>query len=133
MKKFVYVLLFCVSFVTAQEKNSAEAVVQKQVEAYNEGNLDAFLETYSNDVKVYNFPKNYQSLNGKEKVKEVFGNLFKKYPNLHRHIQDRIVTGDTILDHEKITFSTDEPIQKFVTMYIVENEKIKIIHFLKRN
>lgn len=133
MKKLVYVLLFCVSFVTAQEENSAEAVVQKQVEACNAHNLDALLETYSDAVKMYNFPKSHQLLNGKEKVKEVFGNLFEKYPNLHRHLEDRIITGDTILDHEKITFNTDEPIQKFVTMYIVANKKIKIVHFLKRN
>ena len=32
MKNIVYIFLFCVSFVNAQEKISAEAVVQKQVE-----------------------------------------------------------------------------------------------------
>ena len=77
MKNIVYIFLFCVSFVNAQEKISAEAVVQKQVEAYNAQNLEAFLENFSDDIEIYDFP-NKLIRKGKENYRKAFANFFNK-------------------------------------------------------
>ncbi len=131
MKKLIVLLLLSVSFATAQEKSEAETIVQKQVESYNARDLDSFLTSFSEDVIFYNSQReiNFQ---GKEQVREKFGNLFKNYPDLHCHIENRIVSGNTVIDHEKVTFSKDDPNREFIIMYKISEGKITEVHSLKR-
>lgn len=131
MKKIVIILLCCASFVSAQQQTPEEKIVQKQLEAYNARNLEAFLETYSEDVIFYNFP-NIVRIEGKDKIREVFASLFKNNPDLHCTVEDRIVAGDTVIDHEKILFHKGDQIRESVVMYKVHNNKITAVYFLKR-
>jgi predicted amidohydrolase YtcJ len=39
-------------------KNTAEQLVQQQLNAYNAHDLDAFLEPYADNVELYDFPAN---------------------------------------------------------------------------
>ena len=108
-------------------KDSPEAVVQRQLNAYNARNIQAFMETYSDDVELYNFPT---ALIGKgmESIKK-YESFFKNTPNLYCEIEKRIVIGNKVIDHEKVragdkTFSA-------VAVYEVENGKIKKVTFIR--
>ncbi|WP_420574820.1 nuclear transport factor 2 family protein [Kordia sp.] len=131
MKKLIILFLCTVSLATAQQKTAAAEVVQKQVEAYNARNIEAFIATYSDDVVFYGFPKEVR-FKGIAQVREIFGIFFKNSPDLHCDIEDRIASGDTVIDHEKVRFQKDDPIQEFVVMYKVTDGKIQEVYFLKR-
>jgi hypothetical protein len=55
------------------------ALVQRQLNAYNAGNIDAFLEPYSDDVEIFDFP-NKPTLKGKEAMRKQYAELFAKFP-----------------------------------------------------
>jgi len=133
MKKLITLLCvtFAVTTTIAQERNEADILVQKQIDAYNAKNLDTFLDTFSKDVVFYNFPKevNFQGI---AQVRETFGNLFKNNPDLYCTIEDRIVSGNTVIYHEKVQFKKGQPVLSFVVMYTVTNNKIAEVYFLKR-
>ncbi|EDP97650.1 nuclear transport factor 2 family protein [Kordia algicida OT-1] len=131
MKKLIILLFLTVSVATAQQQNEAAKVIQKQVEAYNARDIDAFLANYSDDFIFYDFNKEVR-FKGIEQMREVFGNLFQNNPDLQCTIANRIASGNTVVDHEKVRFKKGTPIREFVIMYIVEDEKIKEAYFLKR-
>ena len=81
---------------------SPEDVVQRQVNAYNARDLDAFLATYQTDVRIYTFPDTLQ-MEGHAAMREVYGRMFAELPDLHAYIPRRIVTGNHVVDEEIVT------------------------------
>lgn len=94
---------------TTTPKSSAVDVVQRQLEAYNAQDLDAFVRTYADDVVVTAGGK--VIVQGKDALRERYGGLFKKYPNNRARIAERKTEGDNVvLDHEIVTGrSPDKP------------------------
>jgi hypothetical protein len=121
---------------SSKEKNApavpaisdAEKLVQEQVEAYNRHDLEAFLKTYSAEVKLYTFPDKELS-SGVEQMRETYGNLFKKNPELKVKIAGRIVQGDTIIDQEELS-GIPNPFTA-VAIYRVKDGKIATVWFLR--
>lgn len=79
--------------------DAVEAVVQRQVEAYNAGDLDAFCAAYSEDVAVLD-------ADGAEVVRGV-GGLREMYQRvfLEGHsseVVNRLVVGSWVVDHEVV-------------------------------
>ena len=94
---------------TTNARSAAVDVVQRQVEAYNAQDLDAFVRTYADDVVVTAGGK--VIMQGKDALRERYGGLFKKYPNNRARIAHRKTEGDNVvLDHEIVTGrSPDKP------------------------
>ncbi|WP_420602180.1 nuclear transport factor 2 family protein [Flagellimonas sp.] len=111
-----------------RELNDAESIVQEQLDAYNSKDIDAFMATYSEDVKLYNFP-NELSIQGQHKMKERYSSFFEKTPDLHCEIKNRIVIGNKVIDEEFITANGAS--FSAVAIYEVENGKITKVTFLK--
>ncbi len=109
--------------------SNAVAVVQKQVDAYNARDINAFADTYADSAKFYNFPDKYLG-EGKEFIRKGYTNLFAHDSKLHCDITKRIVQGTTIIDQENITIS-DKSHFEAVAIYQVENGKIVKVFFLR--
>ncbi|WP_299211821.1 nuclear transport factor 2 family protein [uncultured Aquimarina sp.] len=107
---------------------SPEHVVQKQLNAYNTRNIESFLATYSDRVKVYNYP-NELTYEGKEKMKSIYTPFFDSTPDLHCEIKSRIVYGNKVIDEELVLINGREI--KAVAIYEVENGKISKVTFLQ--
>ncbi|SIS63969.1 hypothetical protein SAMN05421766_10374 [Zobellia uliginosa] len=109
-------------------EQSPEAIVQNQLDAYNDRNLKAFLNTYSEDIQIFNFP-NEPNLVGKDALKERYKAFFESTPDLHCKIKNRIIIGNKIIDKEKVTANG----KTFwaVAIYEVENGKIAKLTFLR--
>jgi hypothetical protein len=105
-----------------------ENVVQEQVEAYNRHDLEAFLKTYSPEIKLYAFPDKELS-SGLEAMRESYGKLFKRDPDLKVKIAKRIVQGDCVIDHEEVS-GGGRPFT-VATIYRVKDGKITAIWFLR--
>lgn len=108
-------------------KESPEAIVQRQVNAYNARNIDAFLDTYAEDVELYNFP-NELIYKGKDEMKKIYEPLFTATPNLYCEIVNRMVVGNRIIDQEKVR--AGKQTGKATAVYEIQNGKIKRVTFL---
>jgi hypothetical protein len=57
---------------------SIEKVVQKQIEYYNNQDIEGFESTYADDITVYTFPDNTITLSGKQALEECTLNRLRK-------------------------------------------------------
>lgn len=109
-------------------EQSPEVIVQNQLDAYNARDLDAFLNTYSKEIKVFNFP-NGLVFEGKENMRAHYGNFFESTPDLNCDIKKRIVIGNKVIDEEYITMNGTN--FSAVAIYEVENGKIAKVTFIR--
>ncbi len=109
-------------------KELPEAIVQRQLNAYNARNIDAFMNTYADDVELYTFPNKLLS-KGKEAMRKNYEGMFKNVPNLYCQIVNRIANGAVIIDKEKVRFGKD--FLEAVAIYEVADGKIKKVTFIQ--
>lgn len=86
--------------MTTPSTNPA-AVVQRQLDAYNAKDIDALLSIYADEAELYEFPATLLA-KGSAALRERFAIRFQE-PNLRADLLHRIVAGDTVIDHERIT------------------------------
>jgi hypothetical protein len=114
--------------LAAPKVSAAEKVVQEQLEAYNRHDIDAFLKTYSAEIKLFEFPDKEIS-SGLEAMRKTYGRLFEREPDRKARIAKRIVQGDFVIDHEEVSGGGRE--FKAVAIYRVKDDKIVTVWFLK--
>jgi len=105
-----------------------EILAQQQLNAYNARDLEAFLAPYSDSVKLYNFP-NQLMMQGKEAMRKQYGEMFKRLPELHCRLVNRMVQGNTVIDQESVTGMGDKPVTA-IAIYQVEKGKIVKVTFI---
>ncbi|MBB6108138.1 Imidazolonepropionase [Mucilaginibacter lappiensis] len=110
-------------------KETPLALVQRQLNAYNQRSIDAFLEPYAEDVELYTFPDKLVS-KGKDDMRKHYAAFFERVPSLHCEILDRIVKGNAIVDHESISVGPNKKVDA-VAIYHIENNKIKKVYFIQ--
>lgn len=110
-------------------KITPESLAQQQLNAYNARNIDAFLEPYSDSVKIYRSSSDKPIMNGKDDMRKAYADLFDKHPNLHCQLVNRMVKDNIIIDQESITGFKDKPI-KGIAVYTISNNKIQKVQFL---
>lgn len=130
--RFFCLLLLCASCLIkaqAQSSQTPEQLAQKQLDAYNARNIDAFLEPYSDSVEIYMFPGKLMS-KGKEAMRKEYGSMFQQVPNLHCTLVNRIVEGNTVIDHESVSGFGPQPL-KAVAIYTIQKGKISKVYFIQ--
>lgn len=105
---------------------SAEMVVQRQVNAYNARNINAFLNTYADDIELYD-PSDKLMSKGKDAMRKTYEPMFQEVTNLHCQIVNRIKLNNTIIDHERVRFG--KQFIEAVAMYEVKAGKIVRVRF----
>ncbi|RSD25576.1 nuclear transport factor 2 family protein [Mesobacillus subterraneus] len=108
----------------------AEMLAQKQLDAYNDQDLEVFLSAYSEDVLILEFPTNKIVTNGIEEMRSRYENLFRKHPNNHAELLGRMVHGNKVVDHELVTGREDSEPKKALAIYEIEGDKISKVWFL---
>jgi len=107
-----------------------EAVVQKQLDAYNAHNLDALMATYAEDAQQFEHPAKLLA-SGAAQIRERFAARFQE-PNLHAALVKRIVAGNVVIDHEHVTRTFPEGTGKIelVAIYEIQDGKIARAWFI---
>lgn len=77
------------------------SVVQRQLEAYNDRDVDALMAIYAADAQLFEHPDKLLA-QGTAALRERFAMRFRE-PNLHATLLHRIVAGSLVLDHERVT------------------------------
>ena len=109
---------------------SPETVVQRQVEAYNARDIDAFLSFYAEDVTIYRLPEGEISWASREAMRARYAKRFEENPELNCVITNRTVHGNWVVDHELVTGVKDRPRIRAVATYEVRNGLIQNVWFL---
>jgi len=91
-----------------------EAIVQRQLDAYNARDLDAFVACYADDVEVYRMPSAQPALRGLAALTEFYATERFTLPALHADLVNRIVLGDKVIDHERVHGVRDAPFEAAV-------------------
>jgi hypothetical protein len=103
---------------------SPAELIQRQVEAYNAHNLEAFAATYSEDIQMFRLPKTEPAIRNKVELVEFYGANRFTAPLLHAEILNRMILGNKVIDHERITGLPDSPFE-CVVIYEIENDLIQ--------
>lgn len=106
-----------------------EEIVQKQLEFYNNHDLDGFISTYHEEIKIYNLIDNSIILEGKESLREKYSERFQVL-KVHAEIQNRMVIGNKVIDHEHVTTINTDNVVKAVAIYELEDDLIKRVWFV---
>lgn len=110
--------------------SSPDLVVQRQLDAYNAKDLDAWLATYAADARQYEHPGKLLA-SGHAEIRARAGPRFGE-PNLHAKLLSRAVMGNVVIDHESVTrtFPEGPGTVEIVCIYIVEGGRIQVASFI---
>ncbi|MEO2051203.1 MAG: nuclear transport factor 2 family protein [Allomuricauda sp.] len=109
-------------------EDSPAKIVQQQLDAYNARDIDAFMDTYAENIQLFNFP-NQLIAQGKGPMEAQYKGFFDSTPDLHCEIKNRIVIGNKVIDEEYVTVNGSKI--SAVAIYEVENGKIVKVTFLR--
>lgn len=106
-----------------------ERLVQKQLDYYNENNLEAFVSTYHEDIEIINLEDNTLILKGIEALTEKYRERFQ-VQKVKAKLLNRIVIGDKVIDHEAVSGIKKDELVYAVATYKVEDDLIRKVWFL---
>lgn len=114
------------------DKYASVSPVQTQLDGYNTGDIDLFLSAYADSVKIYSFP-NELTMEGKTAMRETYGSMFERMPDLHCRLINRTVMGNRILDLESVIWEKGKAPSEVIAIYLVEDGLITEVRFLRSN
>ena len=107
-----------------------ETVVQKQLEAYNAHDLNALIDCYADDARLFEHPSILLA-SGTSQIRERFALRFQE-PNLRARLINRIAMGNFVVDHEQVTrtFPEGTGTVELIATYEVLDDRIVNAWFL---
>lgn len=96
-----------------------EACVQRQLDACNAKDLQRFVAQYADDCKLYRPPSPEPFLSGRAALAAFYAAQRFNVPTLHAALIGRLVVGNKVIDHERVTGLGDEPIEAALVFEVV--------------
>jgi len=122
MKHLIFALFSSIIFTSFSQ--SPRAVVQQQLDAYNAGDIESFMDVFSAEIELWTLGDSIPSVSGFKNVLKVYANLFEESPNLHSEVLNRTILGNKVIDYEKITGRNNGAVLFLIMIYEVQNGKI---------
>jgi hypothetical protein len=109
--------------------SNSESVVQRQLDAYNAKDLEAWLSTYAADAEQYEL-HGPRLARGHNEMRTRMQQRFSE-PDLHAELLSRVVMGNVVVDHERITrnFPEGKGTIEMLCVYEVANNVIQRASF----
>ena len=130
VKTILSIALFFFSLWAFGQELTPAQLVQQQLDGYNQGDIDLFLEPYADTVKMYNHPDKLLG-RGKDRMRIMYGNMFSSRPELNCTLMNRMVLGNIVIDQEYVRFSKDQPPTEVIAMYKIAGGKIAEVYFIR--
>jgi hypothetical protein len=102
-------------------------VIDEQVAAYNDHDLDRFLACYAEDVVVRD-GHGATLMAGLEALRAQYGQWFSQHPDLHVEVRGRLQAGSWIVDEEHVQLGGSE--MDGVACYHVADGRIDVVVLL---
>ena len=109
--------------------DAPESVIQRQLDAYNAHDLEAWLATYAPDAVQYQHPAQVLA-QGHSQMRARMVERFAE-PDLHARLIHRMVMGQVVVDHEEITrnFPEGRGRVQMICVYEVRDGRIQAASF----
>lgn len=106
------------------------APVQRQLEAYNARDLERFLAEYSDDVQIFRPPQVEPTITGKDALGAHYAANRFSLPGLHAELVNRMVLGNKVIDHERISGVRTAPFEA-AAVYEIADGLIRRVWFFQ--
>ena len=80
-----------------------EGFAQRQLDAYNDRDLERFVREYTEDVQVFRLPDTKPALVGRAALAAHYRDNRFNLPDLHAELVNRMVFGNKVIDQEIVT------------------------------
>lgn len=109
---------------------SPAALVDAQIEAYNDHDLERFCSFFADDVEVGRLGQDGTLLSGKSELKARYRSRFSETPDVHCTIDQRITLGSFVIDAERL-INTGPEARHVIALYQVEGSQIRRVWFVE--
>jgi uncharacterized protein (TIGR02246 family) len=105
-------------------------IAQKQLDAYNAQDLDAYVSFFAEDCIV-------SGLNGqptetsREAIRARYAKAFAQFPQNKALLKNRIAVGNTVVDHEKVVRAPGGEEFEIIAIYSFRDGQIARVDFAK--
>lgn len=108
-----------------EKEKMIEAVIQQNVDCYNNRDINGFMESFSDEIELYTYREPTPAIIGLSNMRSFYKKLFDASPKLHSTILQRIVFDNKVIDYEQISgrMGVEDPLELLV-IYEVDNSKI---------
>lgn len=110
--------------------SAASELVQKQLDAYNAQNIDAFLACYAEDAVLAGLNGDVTH-RGLAAIRKRHEDLFDEFPKNHARLVNRIDLGTTVIDHEQVERSPGGDRFEVAAIYTIRNDRIVRVDFAR--
>lgn len=108
-------------------------VIDQLVEAYNAGDAVAFANLFSSNALVYEHPGRLTQQTRQE-ILAYYTQVFKTYPQNKTRVLYRVITGNRVIDHERVQRAADQQPFEVVTIYELDSEGlIQRLNFVRKD
>jgi hypothetical protein len=118
-----------------REQDSAmpdpEAVVLRQLTAYNNHDLEAYVETFSPDVQLFELPGGEEAISGREALRAHYAERFRSNPELRGEVVQRMVSGSYVIYHEVLWGLVESEAVELMAIYQIDKGLIRRIWFIR--
>ena len=112
--------------------NPSAAPVQDQLDAYNARSLERFAACYTDDVECFRPPQAEPVISGRAALAAHYGAHRFNLPHLHAELVSRMVLGNKVVDHERITGVREQPFEA-AGVYEVQGGLIRRVWFFNED
>ena len=106
-------------------------IAQRQLDAYNAQDLDAYCGYFTDDVVVADVGGE-ANLRGNAAYRERYAGAFAKFPNNRAELLNRIVLGNVVIDHERVDRGDGAtPVFEVAAIYTFNGDRIARVDFAK--
>ena len=105
------------------------AFAQRQLDAYNDRDLDRFVAEYTDNVLGDPPPDPEPAIRGKQSFAEHYARNRFNLPGLHAGLVNRMVFGNKVIDHEVVTGVPGAPLEA-AAIYEVTADGISKVWFV---
>lgn len=115
------------TMTTAQRTRLA---AQRQLDAYNTHDIDAFAACYTEDVQWFNLRTGELLGQGRATLHADYGAMFTAWPNVHATLTSRSVVGPVAFDREVVTGRGADPLHAMAVYDVNEHGLIAKVWFV---
>jgi hypothetical protein len=105
-------------------------VVQAQLDAYNQRDLERCLSLYADDTQIFDYP-DHLLMTGKDAIRDHYRKLLEPAPQLHVSILSRIAFDRFVVDRESVSGRPDGQTIEAVAIFEIRDGRIVRVTFLR--
>lgn len=116
----------------SQRPLSPTEVVQRQLDAYNARDIDAFAAVFADDAELFDLGNPTPTTVGKAAIRARYQALFDASPKLHSMVLNRTAFGHVVVDLEQITGRMgDDAVMELMMIFEVHDGLIRRAHAVR--